>query len=211
MDYPSVPQIIPIVLTSNLVFFPDVHLCLHVPLPFYNRLKQSALPEDCFVGVVLHTQRSSEKPILPIGCVGMVVRSHPLPCGQAVHLDLHGLKRFRVRERWVQEGFSQGSIEILEDPPGNLSPERKRALLEALRYLSQMKESTPELGVYFKENPADEVLLHHLCFESDLSPTEKYFLLEAEDLNQRCGRLLDLLRFRMEDILSNRGTCQKDR
>jgi hypothetical protein len=63
---------------------------------------------------------------------------------------------------------------------------------------------------HIKAGMDDEGLLHLLCFESDLPPLEKYFLLEAEDLNQRCGRLLDLLRFRIQDVQSGKGSCQKN-
>ena len=216
MDTTSIPHIIPVLPLPHLVFFPHTHVSLHVPQSFYDRMKEGSLPDppqaDCFLGIVLRkAQPLSEGDILPIGCVGKVVRFYYLPCGRAVHLDLHGLKRFRMREGWFQEGYSQAWIEPIEDQPGNLSPERKRSLLEVLEYLGHMKELAPELQAHIKSEMDDEAFLNMLCLESRLSSMEKYFLLEAEDLNQRCGRLLDLLRFQQEDIQSNRGTCQKDR
>lgn len=212
MDTPSIPHIIPVLPLPHLVFFPYTHVSLHVARSFYDRVKDSSWPEDCYLGIVLRkVQPLSQATTLPIGCVGRVVRCHNLPCGRAVHLDLHGLKRFRMREGWFEEGYSQAWIEPIEDQPGNLSPERKRSLLDAFKYLGYTKQLAPEIERHIKAEMNDEVFVNLMCLESNLSPMEKYFLLEAENLNQRCGRLLDLLRFQQEDIWFNRGTCQKDR
>jgi Lon protease-like protein len=211
MDILSIPSIVPILTSPQLVFFPHTHVCLHVPLPFYERLKKTSLLKDRFVGVILDTKLLCEETMQPIGCVGSVIRSQPLSCGYAVHLDLHGLKRFRMMECWAQEGFSQASINILEYPAENLSSDRKKALLAAYVSYFSTKESAPSLEMHTKADVADEVLVNVLCFESDLSPLDKQFLLEADDLNHQCGRLLDLLRFRLEEVQFNRGVCQKDR
>ena len=212
MDTTSIPHIIPVLPLPHLVFFPHTHVSLHVPRSFYDRMKEGSLPEDSFLGIVLRkAQPLNEAAVLPIGCVGKVIRFHCLPCGQSVHLDLHGLKRFRMREGWFEEGYGQAWIEAFEDQSGHLSPQRKRDLLEVLEYLGHMNELVPELQAHIRSELDDEVFLNMMCLESRLSPMEKYFLLEAEDLNQRSGRLIDLLRFKLEDIRSNGGTCQKDR
>lgn len=153
---------------------------------------------------------SGEAAFLPIGCVGKVIHFHLLPCGGAVHLDLHGVKRFRVIQGRFEEGYGEACIEVIEDPPGDLSPPRKKLLLDMIHHLARIKALAPHVEERIQagiEN--DEVLVNLLCQESNLSPTERYFLLEAEDLNQRCGRLLDLLRFRMEEIRT-KGVCPKD-
>ena len=116
-----------------------------------------------------------------------------------------------MREGWFEEGYGQAWIEAIEDQPGHLSPERKRNLLEVLEDLGHVQELAPELQAHISSELDDEVFLNLVCLESKLSPMEKYFLLEAEDLNQRSGRLIDLLRFRLEDSRSNGGACQKDR
>ena len=216
MDAISIPHIIPVLPLPHLVFFPHTHLSLHIPRSFYDRMKEGsqAYPPqaDAFLGIVLRkAQPLDESAVLPIGCVGQVIRFHYLPCGQAVHLDLHGLKRFRMREGWFEEGYGQAWIEAIEDQSGHLSPQRKRDLLEVLECLGPMNELAPELEAHIKSEMDDEVFLNMMCLESRLSPMEKYFLLEADDLNQRSGRLIDLLRFKLEDIRLNGGACQKDR
>jgi Lon protease-like protein len=211
MDIPSIPSTIPILPSPHLIIFPHTHVSLHVPRSFYDRAKQASPHGDCFLGIVLRKEQPfNEAPVLPIGCVGKVVRVYHLPCGQAVHLDLHGLKRFRMKEGWFEGGYGQAQIELLEDCSKNLHEERRRRLLEMLKGLGLLKW-VPGVEHRLQQGAEDEVLLNLLCFESDLPPIEKYFLLEAEELNQRCGRLLDLLRFRIETIQANKGPCQKDR
>ena len=215
MDTISIPHIISVLPLPHLVFFPHTHLSLHIPRSFYDRMKEGSQPyppqADAFLGIVLRkAQPLDEAAVLPIGCVGKVIRFHYLPCGQAVHLDLHGLKRFRMKEGWFEEGYGQAWIEAIEDQPGSLCPGRKRDLLEVLEHLGHMKEWAPELQAHIKSGLDDEVFLNMLCLESGLSPMGKYFLLEADDLNQRSGRLIDLLRFKLADIRSNGGACQKD-
>jgi len=69
----------------------------------------SSLPGDSFLGIVLRKLKplDDEESIQPIGCVGKVVSLYDLPCGRVVHLDLHGLKRFRMKEGWFEGGCGQ--------------------------------------------------------------------------------------------------------
>ena len=215
MGVQSIPSIIPILPSPHLVIFPQVRVSLHVPRSYYERVKEEALPDsheaECFLGIVLRkVQPISEMTILPIGCVGKVVCCQDLPGGQTVHLDVHGLTRFRMREGWFENSYGQARIEVLEERPGGLHEMRRRRLLETTTGLGLMKRM-PGLEDHIKAGTKDEALLNLLCFESDLPPLEKYLLLEAEDLNQRCGRLLDLLGFRSQEIQSNKRPCQKDR
>ena len=167
MNPKSIPQIIPVLPLPNLVFFPRTHLALHIPRCFYERLEEHSLPQNCFLGIFLRKEQLlSEAPVLPIGCLGKVVRSHPLPCGQIVHLDLHGLKRFQIREIWFEDGFSQAWIEAFEDQPGNLSPQRKINLIEALDFLMNAKQLAPGLVEYLRLELDDEAFLNLMCLKT---------------------------------------------
>ncbi len=214
MDTASIPRIITILPLPHLVFFPHIHVSLHIPRPFFDRMQEKNHPQGCFLGIVLRKLEPvpvSETGILPIGCVGRVIRFYKLPSGKSVHLDLHGLKRFWMKEGWFQDSYGQALIEVIDDPPGRLDPHRKKYLLNTMKDLGYMRHMAPQLAGPIMSEVDDDVLLNSMCLESGLSPMEKYFLLEANDLDQRCGRLLDLLRFRMEAIQSNGGACQKDK
>jgi Lon protease-like protein len=214
-DDRSIPSIIPILPSPHLVIFPQVRVSLHVPRSYYERIRGEVFSDshqgEYFLGIVLRkVQPVSEMTILPIGCVGKVVCGQDLPGGQTVHLDVHGLKRFRMREGWFENSYGQAQIEVLEEHAGGLHEMRRRRLLETAMDLGLMKRM-PGLEDHIKAGTNDEALLNMLCFGADLPPLEKYLLLEAEDLNQRCGRLIDLLEFRSQALQSNKKSCQKDR
>jgi Lon protease-like protein len=75
--------------------------------------------------------------ILPIGCVGRIVKAEPLSCGRAFHLDLLGLARFRYKTDSSGEGSSRCQIELLKERPRTLLPEKKRYLIETLKNLKK--------------------------------------------------------------------------
>ena len=197
----EIPLTIPILMFSNVVFFPKTHLSVNIPQSFFDRIMERGLPESCFVGIVFTEEKQLDKPkALPIGCVGKVDHFHHLPCAHAVHLHLCGLKRFQVEEiTWSGSYNGHASIELIEDNPGNLSPKGKKSLHELIRH-DQLFEWTPELELLIKSGPSDETYLNLLCLGAKISRMDKYFLLETGSLDQRCGRLLDLLRFKLDDI-----------
>ena len=211
MSEVSIPKKIPVLPSPHIVLFPHTHLSLHLPLPFYERLRQSTLPGDFFLGLGLRREREGcELPILPIGCAGVVVGAYPLACGKSVHLDLMGLKRFEVKGGKFDHHFGLALIEEIRDRPGLLSEQRKKCLLDLLKSSYRDRQWAPGKVESVEAELADEAFLNLMCLQSDLSVMDKYFLLEAEDLNQRCGRLIDLLRFKMQDIRLSRGGCPKD-
>jgi Lon protease-like protein len=191
----EIPDIVPILASNRHVFFPQTHLSLHIPRSFHDQMQHDLQAEERFLGLVLkQVSESGEVSFLPIGCVGRVVRFHEHPCGRAVHIDLHGLKRFRQKKGYSEDGYSQAWIEILQEPSGGLLPGKKRYLLDILKQLGH--------GEWASEcaEEDDALFLNQLCAAADLTPMDKYFLLESETLNQRCSRFADLLRIKMEAI-----------
>jgi Lon protease-like protein len=191
----EIPDIVPILASARHVFFPQTRLSLHIPRSFHDQMQQDLLSEERYLGLVLkQVSESGEIDFLPIGCVGKVVRYHELPCGRAVHIDLHGLKRFRQKKGYSTDGYSQAWIETLDEHSGGILPEKKRYLIETLKRLGH-----PESMSEWAEED-DAIFLNQLCAAADISPMDKYFLLESDDLNQRCSRLADLFRIKMEAI-----------
>jgi Lon protease-like protein len=211
MNNIPIPHVIPVLPLPHLVFFPGTRLALHIPRSFADRMRGNPQPRDFFLGIVLRKgQCFEDEDVFPIGCVGKVIRAQPLPCGESVHLDLHGFKRFELKEGWFENGFGRAWIETLQDWPGTLSTQRRKKLMEQVEFFSQRKQLAPGLLGHLKSELNDEAFLNLICLESHLSPTEKYFLLEVEDLEHRAGRLLDLLWFKQEALQANRGICKKD-
>ncbi len=189
----KIPNRIPVIVSPHPVFFPQTHVSLHVLRNFYDYLNKTAPTGGPLLGMVLQEAGDA---VLPIGCVGRVIHVCFAPCGRIAHVALHGLKRFRILELSLPDGHGEARIEVIEDRPGDLAIERKRILLDTLeRIQSDLRSSSKHADDLDQD---DETFLNFLCLRADLSPTEKYFLLEAEGLDQRCGRLIDLLRLKGE-------------
>ncbi|MBI3608102.1 MAG: LON peptidase substrate-binding domain-containing protein [Nitrospirae bacterium] len=205
----SIPSIIPVLALPPLLLFPRTQASIRVPRHFYARMLDHSFSDDGFLGTVLReTHPSREGAVLPIGCVAKVFHVHHLACGRAVHVHLHGLARFRVKQERIEEECGEAEIDPFEDEVGCLSPQRKRSLRDAIHHPVLIRDVLPETDIPAELD--DEPFVNRLCVESKLSFADKYLLLEADTLDQRCGRLLDLFRFRLATIRTYRGACPKD-
>jgi Lon protease-like protein len=208
MDTPALPAIIPAVALPPLLLFPQTHVSICIPRAFYLRLREASLSEGGVLGITARDDPPAHHgSILPLGCVAKVCHIHHLPCGRATHIHLHGLQRFEVQHEWIEGDC--GSVEIvpLDDPPGRLGPERRQQFLAAFRGLDLARRVIPDADSIIAAEHDDETLINRLCVESGLSPMDKYFLLEAGDLDQRSRRLLDLLRLTTNALRpAERGT-----
>jgi|GEM_PF-6345247 len=191
----ALTDLIPILASSRYVFFPHTHFSIHVPRSFYEQIEQCPTAVDSSLGVVLREGSLIDGvSILPIGCMGKIISVRFLPCGRGVHLEVHGIQRFRIAKENFVKGFSCAWVEKIVDAPEVLVPKRIRYLLKVLKEARR----TPWDPENIEE--IDEEFLNQLCAESDLEPMDKYFLLEADSANGRCGRFTDLLRFKMARI-----------
>ena len=63
----------------------------------------------------------------------------------------------------------------------------------------QAREDSTAWQGFFRDDVSDEVLVNTLSTYLDCTPLEKQFLLEADGLRQRAGRLNDLIQFMLFD------------
>ncbi len=197
----AVPDRISILPSPHVVLFPHTHLSLHISTLLYDQLRQGPPDDNFYLGLAFQKEGIAYHPtVMPLACAGIVLQALPLSCGKAVHLDLLGLKRIQVLEREMKHSFEPTMIEALSDRPGRLEDWRKKMLAQVLRAYHQDLGQRPVESRSMSAELADEALVNTLCLQSDLSPRDKYFLLEAEGINQRCSRLIDLLRFKLDDL-----------
>lgn len=206
-----IPHLISILPLPHILLLPQTRASVHLPRFYYSQIQETSFAGAILIGFVFRdVQGQPHGPVLPIGCVGEVTRIYNLPCGQAVHLDVQGRNRFRILESSIEGGCGKGWVEVIEDHAGTLSPYRKNLLFKLLADRGVLKGTRPDSDRTIQRGHSDEFLVNQACIESNLSPSEKYFLLEADALELRCGRLVDLLRLRREDAWLSRENCRKD-
>lgn len=200
----SSARIIPVFPLPNVVFFPKVHLPLHIFEPRYRQMVRDAVANHQPIGMAL-LRGSWEKDyygnpdIYPVGCVGEIVSVTPLPDGR-YNMVLYGLREYEIKEHVLdQTSYRQAKVIFREEPmrkegfPASL----KKEILELLQ---QTLEEESDLGKILGDPSLDpETWLNLCCFSLDVSTLEKQSLLEAKSLEERASYLLNVLHFKMAE------------
>ncbi len=167
-------------------------------------IQDAATHEQC-IGMALlkdgwEDEYEQAPPIHPIGCVGRIISSHKLSDGR-YNIVLQGLYRCSYEEQTVMTNYRQARItpHIPETSPSLTSDVRRHLEQTAQDYLTS-KKANELCDIIGSANLTDPILVHNLSAGLDLSPLEKQFLLESDDLTQQARRLIDLIRFKLADL-----------
>jgi len=204
------PEIVPIFPLPTVVFFPETYLPLHIFEPRYREMVQEASAHEQCIGMALlkegwEDQYEEAPPIHAIGCVGRIISSHKLADG-CYNIVLQGIQRCTYQEQTVITNYRQARI-------APYTPQVYRALTSDIRrhlektaqeYL-KAKKATQLCEVIGSGTLTDSILVHNLSAGLDLSPIEKQFLLESDDLSQQARRLIDLIRFKLAALRTAQG------
>jgi Lon protease-like protein len=200
-----VPDIVPIFPLPTVVFFPQTYLPLHIFEPRYREMIHEASAHGQCIGMALlkdgwEDDYEEEPPIYSIGCVGRIISSHKLSDGR-YNIVLQGLQRCTYEEQTVITNYRQARItpHIPEDSTSLTSEIRRHLEQTAQEYLTS-KKANELCEVIGSATLTDPILVHNLSAGLDLSPLEKQFLLESDDLTQQARRLIDLIRFKLADL-----------
>lgn len=135
--------------------------------------------------------------VFEVGCVGRIMSLEPLPDGRS-NILLQGLQRFEIYEQSFEKSYRQASIALKLDDAAHAVDSRVRA--ELARLLGEYARVRNEGDVWrewFRSEVCDEVLVNTLSTTVDVTPLEKQFLLEADTIQQRACRLVDLIQFKI--------------
>ena len=196
-----------------VVLFPRVRVPLRIFEPRYRQMTEAVLAGDRRIGLVTvrpeHTHdMASDPPIFEVGCEGRVTDAHRLRDGR-YELVLLGLSRFRVvREipRPPARKYRLAEVVALEERIESHAEPRVAALRPALLRLVQalVGRADPARAAHHSETAFDGVddatFVNTLCQALEMPPVDKQGLLEAPGIPERCGRLIEVLRFRLAEL-----------
>ena len=199
------PDVVPIFPLPTVVFFPQTYLPLHIFEPRYREMIQEASTDGQCIGMALlkdgwEDEYDEAPPIYSMGCVGRIISSHKLSDGR-YNIVLQGLQRCTYHEQTVATNYRQARITPLipESSPSLTSDVRRHLEQTALEYLTS-KKANELCEIISSATLTDPILVHNLSAGLDLSPLEKQFLLESDNLPQQARRLIDLIRFKLADL-----------
>lgn len=189
----------------NLVLFPDAFAPLKVFEERYVALVRDALEGDRLIAMALlkpgyEEEYAGSPAIHSTVCVGQILRCQEGPTG-TYDLLLYGLFRAEILEELASTPFRRARVRVLED---RLGPE---AVEEAARRLRKAFAMVPgRQGLVWEMRRMANVLrgvdasagcyADAVANASDLTPEERYGLLEETDVLRRLDRLVELLRRR---------------
>lgn len=199
---PSEPAtVIPVFPLPNVVLFPKVQLPLHIFEPRYRDMVRDAMTGDRLIGMALlkgdwQKEYYGNPEIFPVGCVGKIVGHTPFHDGRC-NILLYGLSEYEIAEELFDRSSYRQAKVLLRDAPqpreASASFDSKPAILRLMHEV--VEPESPLFRVLADASIDDAGWLNLCCFSLNLAPMEKQTLLEAKSLEERAGRLIDVLRF----------------
>ena len=203
-DFPEGEFLLPLFPLPNLVFFPKTRLPLHVFEPRYRQLVSDAMASEQRMGVVLlkpgwESEYYRAPAIHELGTLGLIEQAVSLNDGR-FNILLRGVVRFRVVEPVGSVPYRIARVVAV--PEVAAKPEEAYAHREWLvelsrRYLELLpgQMEVPEL-----DTANLDALTNALVMSLNLEMEEKQQLLELDRLADRCERVGELLKKRLEDL-----------
>lgn len=209
----ELPKIIPVFPLPTVVFFPKTYLPLHIFEPRYREMVRDSLRGDQIIMMAL-LKEGWEKDyygnpaIYSIGCAGKIVKSQTMDDGK-YNILLYGLARVQIREPIYEKSYRQAWIELfhsIEHSVQILNANLREGLLGQLKEYGKLIGAQQQMENFLKIEMDDETLVNLFSSELNFTVTEKQFLLEGETLTQQCRRLMDLIQFKIHEVMRGQAS-----
>jgi Lon protease-like protein len=207
------PKIVPVFPLPTVVFFPKTYLPLHIFEPRYREMVRDSLAGDQMIMIAL-LKEGWEKDyygspeIYSIGCTGKIVKSQMLEDGK-FNILLYGLMRVQIKEPLFDKSYRQAWIEPWlpkEQSIQSVSPHLKEEFLGQLKEYGKLIGAQQQMDSFLKIEMDDETLVNLFSSELNFTVIEKQFILEAETLSQQCKRLMDLIQFKIHEVVKGHAS-----
>ncbi|MGN6497165.1 MAG: LON peptidase substrate-binding domain-containing protein [Tsuneonella sp.] len=179
---------------TGAILFPGLQLPLHIFEPRYRALVGDALARDRRIAMIQPQRPTDDAPLYSVGCIGKIGEVEALDDGR-YNLVLEGEARFRLlRELDSATPFRQVEGEVLEEDDSAVLSSIERASFEreARRFADAQGYSVDWKSVGQLD---DRTLIDGVSQIAPFDAASKQALLEANDLQQRCELLVQLMQF----------------
>lgn len=181
---------------AGALLFPGAHLPLHIFEPRYRALVSDALARDRLIGMVQPVEEGVKPRLYDVGCLGRIAECEALDDGR-FNIILVGLARFRiVSELDVTTPFRQ--VEALVEPEGRNENEALSAVARAALE-KEARRFAEHLGYIVDwsavERLDDTTFVNSVAQVAPFDVAAKQALLEADTLNERAERAMQLMQF----------------
>ena len=181
------------------LLLPGMDLPLHIFEPRYRAMIHDAMARDRRIGMIQPRGEGAKPALSDVGCLGRISEFEVLDDGR-FNIILEGLARFRViRELDVTTQFRQIEADVEQAPEDEVLHAVERAALE-----QESRRFAEALGYVVDWTAVsrldDMSLVNGIAQIAPFDPAAKQTLLEADTLNERCDRIIQLMQIfgRME-------------
>jgi ATP-dependent Lon protease len=202
----DIPEILPIILLTNIVVFPKMILPLEIFEESSLTLIDEAMARDRMIGFLLSKKSYQEveaacpgEPSL-IGTCAVILKMAKGGDNRA-QLLVQGISRFRLVEFVKGKPYHQARIEVLEDKEAkDIEIEALMANLVALfdRVVKLSPFLPPEFGAMAKSITDAGILANIIASVINDSPEEKQKILETMDVKERLREVTRLVNHQVE-------------
>lgn len=189
---------IPIFPLSNVVFFPNTLLPLHIFEDRYCRMVSESLDQERRIGMVLvKPGGDSGKPLIPdhysIGSLGVISDYKELEDGE-FDIMLSGVCRFRILSLVTVSPYITARVSII-DEDFEQEYEDEEALQELLTCYRQLTKETgvDENLLRFLEDGDFPTVVNALCSSLPIAAQDKQSLLELDSIRNRAEEMLSIM------------------
>ncbi|HOW68735.1 MAG TPA: LON peptidase substrate-binding domain-containing protein, partial [Verrucomicrobiota bacterium] len=211
----ALPDVLPILGLSDIVFFPGMKDPLLVESQQSIRLIDDVVAGDRMVGLVLQRKPELENPLpedlWSHGCAARILKMLKYP-NNAVRVLVQGLRRFRLLDYESQDPYLRARVEYLKDQVEE-SIEVTALTRNALRLFEEVANLSPAMSDETKQAVLGTEdagrLTDQIAAQLNLSLDDRQRLLETEAVKDRLNRLMPLLNREVE-VLALGSKIQKE-
>ncbi len=216
MDNEHTPEVLPLLPLRNTVLFPGVVIPITVGRDKSIRLVQEANKGNKVIGVVAQTNPDIESPTFEdlhrIGTQATIMRMLRMPDGSTTVI-LQGKKRFEITGLVSVDPYFTAQVKVYPETNRNSQSKEQQAIFESLKDLSlkiiQLSPDIPnEASLAIKNINGLSFLTNFISSNMKVDTKEKQTLLEIADLEERAGKVLELLNKELQ-MLEMKNEIQK--
>jgi uncharacterized protein len=177
---------------SGALLLPGMELPLHIFEPRYRALIHDAMARDRRIGMIQPRGSGFKPALFDMGCLGHISQIEALEDGR-FNIVLKGLARFRViRELDVATAFRQIEADVEQAPEDEILSAVERAALE--RESRRFADALGYVVDWTAVSRLDDMsLVNGIAQIAPFDPAAKQTLLEADTLNERSERVIQLM------------------
>lgn len=178
---------------TGALLLPGMDLPLHIFEPRYQAMIHDAMARDRRIGMIQPREEGVKPALFDMGCLGHITHIEALEGGR-YNILLKGLARFRlVRELDVPTAFRQveADVEPVLQEDEVLSAVERAALEQESRRFAEALGYVVDWTAVSRLD--DMALVNGIAQVVPFDPAAKQTLLEANNLSERAGRIMQLM------------------